>query len=316
MRILRLTLAAVAISVAFSGFGISQAGAFTSLPGRLFTLTDISGTNGDLFKTRPSNSWLRLTRGLSFPESVSAAPNGSFAVICAAAVPGGTYRIYRVPAAGGPLRNLIGNRSGCGQSVSPDNRKVAYIADTGTGGSSLNVVGSLGGRVRTLYRFASSGMYEPIWVGGRIFFERRVSRNPSSPIEVYSVRARDGRKLRRHTNHAGQTLGYGLTDVSPNGERLLIRINDPVASTDSLWVFSLRNRTRFNLATISTSPGASIGDASFSPSARSVAMIMKPDAASPDEIWTGSARAGSFFSLFPSPRVATNGPYSLDWVRR
>lgn len=294
----------------------APAGALSPLPGRIFALADVGGTRGDLFRTTQANSWLRLTSGLSFPESVSASPDGSFAVICASIDGVSPYRVYRVSSAGGRLKNLIGNRQGCGQTVSPDGSRVAYV---GQESRTLNVVRSRGGGHRTIYRFCASCIYNPVWANGRIYFERREIRNPSADLEIYSVRARDGRKLRRHTNDGATPIDHRLADVSRDGRKLLVIewVPGPPA-TYSLSVITLSRTGAPRGRSVLVSGTESIADASFSPAGDEVAYSRRstPSELSPLELWTGPARPASFFGLFPSPAISTLGPYSIDWTRR
>jgi Tol biopolymer transport system component len=304
------------LMVILSLTAVAPANALSPLPGRIYALADVGGTPGDVFRTTPLNSWLRLSSGLSFPESVSGSPDGSFSVVCASIDGVSPYRIYRVPAAGGRLRNLIGDRQGCGQSVSPDGSKVAYA---GRRGSTLNVVRSRGGRQKTLYRFCSSCIYSPVWANGRIYFERRVSRNPSADLEIYSVRARDGKRLRRHTDDGGAALDYSLADVSRDGRKLLLteRLPGP-PSVSRVSVIRLSKTGAFRSRRSIVSGSESLADASFSPDGGTVAYArrMTPSELSPFEIWLTPATGGGFASLFSSPAISSNGPYAIDWVRR
>ena len=293
--------------------GTTQAVAVTPIPGRMFGLADVSGNRGDLFRTTTSNSWLRLTTGLSFPESVSAAPNGRFAVMCATRGSSGIYRIYRVSARGGAIRNLIGNRPGCGQTVSPDGRKVAYVSDPRRGVAKLNVVGAGGGGNRTIYRFCSSCLYNPVWAGKRIYFERSVTRNPSADREIYSIRARDGKGLRRHTDDGGSSLDFTLQDVSGDGRSLLISATDGFGST-GLSVYSPRGANRYDLAL--AVPPETLGGAVFSPSGTSVAFLKRAGEFDPDLLFYGPNAPMSWYSMLPMPSVSNVGLYSIDWVRR
>lgn len=303
--------------VALSMFVMAApAGAVSPIPGRIFALTDVSGTRGDLFRTTPANTWFRLTSGLSFPESVAASPDGRFAIVCASIDGVSPYRIYRVQSAGGRLRNLIGNREGCGQTVSPDASKVAYV---GRGSRTLNVVRSRGGGHRTIYRFCEGCVYNPVWANGRIYFERRVTRNPGADIEIFSVRAKDGKGLRRHTNDGGIPIDFGLADVSRNGRKLLIIERRPgPPAEESLAIIGL-SRTGLPRTRVSIASGSeNLADASFSPSGDQIAYSRRstPSEMSPFEIWIGPARPASLFSLFPGPAVSMLGPYSIDWARR
>lgn len=313
MRIRRLAIAVATASMLLTGFGHVQAGAATPIPGRIFGLADVSGTRGDLFRTTTSNSWLRLTSGLSFPESVSAAPNGRFAVMCATRGSGGIYRIYRVSARGGTIRNLTGNRQGCGQTVSPDSRKVAYVSDPRRRVAKLNVVRAGGGGNRTIYRFCSGCMYNPVWAGKRIYFERSVTRDPSADREIYSVRARDGEGLRRHTNDGGTPLDYTLADVSRNGKSLLVFVRDGFGTT-SLSVFSPRGVNRYDLGLATGTQR--FADASFSPSGTQIAYVVRDSEADPEVLVFGPNAPMSWYSIFPMPAISNTGVYSIDWVRR
>lgn len=303
-------LIALAGSVAL---GSSQASAISTIPGQLYGLSDVSGTRGDLFRSTTSSTWRQLTSGLRFPESVSAAPNGRFAAICATRGSRGVYRIYRVPAGGGTIKNLIGKRQGCGQTVSPDGRKVAYVSDRGRRGASLNVVNSGGGGHRTLYRFCGACLYSPIWSGKRIYFERAVSRNPSADNEIYSIRAKDGKGLTRHTNDGGSLIDYGLADVSRDGRNLLIFATDGFGST-GLSVFSPRGAIRYDLAVATGTQ--SFADATFSPSGTEIAYLRKESDVEPYSLWLGPNAPMSWYTLFPMPAVSTGGLYSVDWARR
>lgn len=309
----RVNLAAGLLVGLVSLVAASPAGALVTIPGQIYGLADVGGTNGDLFRNTTSNTWRQLTSGLSFPESVNAAPNGKFAVICATRSPGGVYRVYRVPMSGGRLRNLIGNRSGCGQTVSPDSRKVAYVSDPRRRVAKLNVVRSGGGGNRTIYRFCSGCMYDPVWAGKRIYFERAVQRNPLADREVFSVRARDGKGLRRHTNDGGSLIDYELMDVSRDGRNLLILRTDGFGS-GGLSVFAPSGTLRYDLA-VETGTQR-LGDASFSPSGTSVAYLRRESEPDPNVLWTGPNAPGSWFGSFPSPSGSVTGLYSIDWTRR
>lgn len=313
LRMRKAVLALLIALIGASAFGVSHAGAITPIPGRIFGLADIGGTSGDLFRTTTTNDWRRLTTGLRFPESVSAAPNGRFAVMCATRGSGGIYRIYRVGVNGGRIRNLIGNRPGCGQTVSPDSRKVAYVSDPRRRVAKLNVVRSGGGGNRTIYRFCSSCLYNPVWAGKRIYFERAVTRNPSSDSEIYSIRARDGRGLRRHTNDRGSSIDYGLADVSRDGRNLLIFATDGFGAT-GLSVFSPRGAIRYDLAVATGTQ--SFADATFSPSGTEIAYLRKESEVDPYSLWLGPNAPMSWYSIFPMPAVSTGGLYSVDWARR
>lgn len=313
MRMRKAVLALLIALIGASAFGVGQAGAITPIPGRIFGLADIGGTPGDLFRTTTTNDWRRLTTGLRFPESVSAAPNGRFAVMCATRGSGGIYRIYRVGVNGGRIRNLIGNRPGCGQTVSPDSRKVAYVSDPRRRVAKLNVVRAGGGGNRTIYRYCSGCLYNPVWAGKRIYFERSVRRNPSADREIYSVRARDGKGLRRHTNDGGSSLDYGLEDVSRNGRRLLIQARDGFGSA----ALSLYSPAGANLGDLAlATPPQSLGDAAFSPSDTQVAYLAQNAPGDPNSLFWGAAVPGTWFGLFSNPVPSTSGIYSLDWGRR
>jgi len=313
VRIRNAVVAFVIALVGASAFGVNQVGAVTPIPGRVFGLADLGGTPGDLFRTTTLNDWSRLTTGLQFPESVSAAPNGRFAVICATRGSGGVYRVYRVGANGGRIRNLIGNRQGCGQTVSPDNEKVAYVSDPRRRVANLNVVRAGGGGNRTVYRYCSGCLYNPVWAGKRIYFERSVRRNPSADREIYSVRARDGKGLRRHTNDGGSSLDYRLEDVSRNGRRLLIQARDGFGSA----ALALYSPAGANLGDLSlATPPQSFGDAAFSPSDTQVAYLKRNGPGDPHLMYWGEATPFSWFGLFSSPVPSTSGIYSLDWGRR
>lgn len=299
--------------VALPAVGASPAGALTTIPGQIYGLADVGGARGDLFRNTTSNTWRRLTSGLASPESVAGAPNGKFAVICATRGSGGIYRIYRVGARGGALRNLVGNRQACGETVSPDSKKVAYITDPRRRTAKLNIVRAGGGGTRTIYSYCSGCLYNPVWAGKRIYFERAVRRSLSADREVYSVRARDGKGLRRHTNDSGTTLDYRLADVSRDGRRLLIFVTDSFGST-GLSVYSPAGVNRFDLALATGTQ--SFADASLSPSGASVAFLRSESAFDPTILWTGAAAPGVWYSAFPSPAPSTTGLYSIDWVRR
>lgn len=313
MRTRRLGIAVLTALLLATCIGTSQAGALTPIPGRMFALADVAGNRGDLFRTTTSNSWLRLTSGLAFPETVAAAPNGRFAVICATRGSSGTYRIYRVSAGGGAIRNLIGNRPGCGQTVSPDSRKVAYVSDPRRSVANLNVVRASGGGNRTIYRFCSSCLFNPVWAGKRIYFERTVTRNPSADREIYSVRARDGKGLRRHTNDGGSSLDFTLHDVSRDGRNLLISATDGFGA-NGLSVYSPSGANRYDLAL--AVPPETLGDAAFSPSGTSVAFIRKASELDPSILLYGPNAPMSWYSILPMPSISTSGIYSIDWVRR
>ncbi|MEX1219222.1 MAG: hypothetical protein WEB05_02410 [Solirubrobacterales bacterium] len=296
--------------------------ALSAIPGQFYALSDVRGAQGDLFRTtRTGSSWVRLTSGLSFPESVSASPDGKFAVICAAARGGDSaYRVYRVEAAGGALRNLIGNRQGCGQTVSPDGKKVAYV---GAGNGTLNIVRSQSGGHRTIYRFCGGCIYNPVWANGRIYFERRVTRNSSADREIYSVRARDGRGLKRHTNDGGAEVDYTLADVSRNGRKLLLLEQefDPLISV----VF-------YGLSTYGLSPAGdtppeqrirylteadALTDASFAPSGNSIAYVQQGDTSLGDPLYGLKIIEPLALPFsFSRPSVSSLGTYSIDWVSR
>lgn len=313
MKTRRFGIAAMMSLLLVTCVGTSQAGAVTPIPGRIFGLADVSGTRGDVFRTTTSNSWLRLTTGLSFPETVEGAPNGRFAVICATRGASGIYRIYRVSARGGAIRNLIGNRPGCGQTVSPDSRKVAYVSDPRRRVAKLNVVRAGGGGNRTIYRFCSSCLYNPVWAGKRIYFERTVTRSSSADSEIYSVRARDGKGLRRHTDDGGSSIDYRLADVSRDGRSLLIFATDSFGST-GLSVYSPRGVNRYDLALATGTQ--TLADASFSPSGTQVAYIRRDSEADPEVLLFGPNAPMSWYSIFPMPAISNVGLYSIDWVRR
>ncbi|MEX1219223.1 MAG: hypothetical protein WEB05_02415 [Solirubrobacterales bacterium] len=295
--------------------------ALSAVPGRIYALSNIGGTFAQSALFRMSSQtglWVRLTPGLSVPESVSASPDGKFAVICARRGSSSPYRIYRVAAAGGALRNLIGNRQGCGQTVSPDGKKVAYV---GAGNGTLNIVRSQSGGHRTIYRFCGGCIYNPVWANGRIYFERRVTRNSSADLEIYSVRARDGRGLKRHTDDGGAPIDYDLADVSPSGGKLLLleREIDPLTWTPTYRLITRRLSpagivlNRFRILTVNEP----LIDASFAPSGNSIAYVQREASLLGDPLYEPwIINPGSFPVRFPRPSVSFLGTYSIDWVSR
>jgi hypothetical protein len=296
-----------------------QAMAVSSIPGRIFILSDIGSTRGDLFRTTRINTWKRLTFGLSGPESLSASPNGNFVTLCATKTVGGTYRIYRIPANGGPLKSLIGNRAGCDPTVSPDSRKVAYVQG-GPAASKLNVVSARGGKPRTIYRFCSSCLYGPVWAGKRIYFERRIARNISADLEIYSVRASDGKGLKRHTNDGGAPIDYQLEDVNPSGRRILVRLSDSTAPGSNDLVLLSRTGSEVRQIVQGGVDPSALAGAAFSPSANRVAFNLATFGLR--NVWVSNDITAPFIvsSQLANPAVAGSaagdGPYSIDWTKR
>ncbi len=313
---MRVRRAAVTVLVALTGicvFGPPSASAFSPIPGRIFGLTDVSGIRGDLFRTNAMNEWVPLTSGLNYPESVSAAPNGRFAAICATVGSGGIYRVYRVTSAGGPLRNLTGNRPGCGQTVSPDSRKVAYMSDPRRGVARLNVVGANGRGNRTLFKACSGCMFSPVWAGKRIYFELKVPRTPSGQPEVFSIRAKDGKEIKRHTFGRRSSTQFGLLDVGLTGRNLLVTAKD-ASGTTTLKTISPTGATR---DIITTGTGSQpFPDASYSPDGREIAYLRRDTDIDPANLWIGPSTGTGFSSLFAAPSTSSDGLYSIDWVRR
>lgn len=297
-----------------------KAHAITSIPGRIFILSDVAGVRGDLFRTTPSNTWKRLTYGLNYPESISADPNGKFVTLCATKG-GGLYRIYRISANGGALKSLIGRSVGCAPTVSSDGRKVAYI-QSGATTTNLKVVSSRGGKSRTIYRFCSSCLYNPIWAGKRIYFERRVARNLSADFEIYSVRASDGKGLRRHTFSAAG-VDYDLKDALPSGRKILAAVRDSSGAGRNDLVALSPNGVELRTIMIGDPSSNPFGGAAFSPSGIQVAANEAfPTVLNPYEVLISSDIRNPLIvsSGIPNPAVsggsANDGPYSLDWVTR
>jgi len=317
-----LVLAACAAGLLMALLAAAPAAkAITSETGRTFILSDIAGARGDLFRTTTSNTWKRLTFGLSYPESISADPRGKFVTLCATKGTGGIYRIYRISANGGRMKNLIGNRAGCAPAVSPDGRKVAYI-ESGARTNLLRVVSSKGGKPRTIYRFCSSCLFRPVWSGKRIYFERRITRNFSSKLEIYSVRASDGKGLRRHTN-SSSTVDIDLEDVSPNGRRMVAELTDSSGlGRDDLVLLNSRGvevkRISVGYPTI-----ASFAGAAFSPDGKRVVFnSFSVNETSPFATWFSSSLSNPLIFSSPlyepaiSSTAAYDGPYAVDWVKR
>lgn len=315
----RRLLVALGLALAALASLASSAHAVTPLSGRIFALSDIADTRGDLFRTNTSGGWVRLTTGLSYPESVSAAPNGRFATLCATRNSGGTYRIYRVSANGGRLKNLIGNRRGCAPTVSPDGKKVAYLQSGGSGPSLLRVVSTNGGKPRTIYKFCASCIFQPVWAGRRIYFERRVTRDPLADQEIYSVRARDGKGLRRHTNDGGAPIDYSLKDVSSDGSKILVLLTDTSGSPRKDVVFLRPNGSELTNLWPVVDPADEYAGAAIAPGGSRVAFTWKSTGAYGLFI-TGCDPflpcASSYSNPTQSGAMAGSGPYSIDWVRR
>lgn len=294
-----------------------QAKAVSSIPGRIFANFDVGGSYGDLYRSKPDNTWKRLTFGLGSTFGLSADPSGKFVTVTARRGSSGPYRIFRVSANGGPLKNLIGNRSGFDPAVSPDGRKVAYLNTGSSGPTSIKVVSSKGGKPRTIYRFCSGCIYKTIWAGKRIYFNRRISNMPSADFEVYSVRARDGKGLRQHTDDGGGDRDYRLFDVSANGRRLLVVINDstdPLSPNVGLAVFSDTNIYKRLVAESGTASDIFFGG-SFGPAGPSGTVIWIDVGSSPYAMW--SSPPGSLWSsAIGPPPSSTLGPLFMDWVRR
>jgi len=302
-------------------FAAPSASAVTPIPGRAFILSDIGGTRGDLFRTTTSNTWKRLTFGLSYPESISADPKGKFVTLCATKRTGGLYRIYRVSANGGRLKNLIGSNVGCGPTVSPDSRKVAYLQSDARN-TNLRVVSSRGGKPRTIYRFCSSCLFKPVWSGKRIYFERRITRNLSSKIEIYSIRASDGKGLRRHT-YSSATVAIDLEDVSPNGRRIVGELGDTSGAGRDDLVLLTSSGVEVKTISVGAPSVPSFGGAAFSPDGRQVAFNgLSSTDTSPYVTWFSSNLSNPLIISSPllAPAVAGTGPYegpyAVDWVKR
>lgn len=295
-----------------------QAQAVTPIPGRLFVLADDGGNRGDLFRTNTSNEWVRLTTGLSAPESVSADPKGRFATLCARANGAAPYRIYRVSATpgGGRLKNLIGKRLGCSPSVSPDGRKVAFLSYAYTPGakSKLMVVSAKGGRPKAVYTYCGGCITGgPFWGGKRLYFQRTVTRNPSADREIYSVRARDGKRLRKQTR-SGANVDYRLLDVSADGRRFLAVIYD----TSGLAVFTtalLKPSGALVQAFSAPSSDDLVAGGAFLPGGRRVATASAPVPGDPNQIELREV-GGLFATIFPNPSVSATGTYAIDWSKR
>ncbi|MFM8526710.1 MAG: TolB family protein [bacterium] len=286
-----------------------QAHAITPIPGRIFALTDDNGVQGDLFRTRTNTIWKRLTTGLSFPDGLSAAPNGTFAAICATRSLGGTYRIFRVSANGGPLKNLIGNRQGCGPAVSPDGRQVAYIQNLPTGGRLLRVVSAKGGEPRTIRRFpASYPVYALAWGGKRIFFNQY--------YDVFSVSARTGKDLKMHTDDRGAARDFQLADVSADGKRLLIVVDESLEIVPNVFLRVYKPGGAL-VRTVDSSGSANnpFSMARFGPSGPNGVVGFLDTITPPSMIYL--IQPGAVWSAgFAGPSVSTAGPTSFDWVKR
>lgn len=286
-----------------------QAKAVTPIPGRMFVLSDNGGTYGDLFRTRTDNSWKQLTFGLSGPDGLSAAPNGKFAAICATRNAGGTYRIFRVSANGGPMKNLIGNRQGCGPAVSPDGRKVAYIQNLPTGVRLLRVVSANGGKPRTIRKFAAStSVYGLAWGGKRIFFNQF--------YEVYSVSARTGKDLRQHTNDRGDPRDFFLADVSTDGKRLLLVVDESFNFVPNVFLRVYKpggGLVRTVAETLSAINRYNF--ARFGPAGPSGVVGYLDTTVTPSGLWLAQP-GSSWFSGVTPPTPSIVGPNSFDWVKR
>ena len=318
-----LALGACALAALFGALLVSapRADAITPIPGRIFILSDVAGVRGDLFRTTTLNTWKRLTFGLNYPESISADPNGKFVTLCATKGTSGLYRIYRISANGGRLKSLIGSALGCAPTVSPDGRKVAYI-QSGTASTKLKVVGSRGGKSRTIYSFRSSSLYNPIWAGKRIYFDRRVTRNLSADFEIYSVRASDGKGLRRHTfSPAG--VDYDLKDVLPSGRKILAAVRDPSGAGRHDLVALSPNGVELRTIMVGDPAASPFGSAAFSPSGiRVAANEAFPTASDPfltlisSDINNPLIVSQALLNPAISGTSTNDGPYSVDWVKR
>ena len=316
-KILKSASVAMLAATAIFAFAAAPASAVAPIPGRIFALSDVGGARGDLFRTTLTG-WKRLTFGLDFPEEVAADPRGKFAVLCATKTPGGTYRIYRVGANGGPVKNLIGNRRGCAPTVSPDGRKVAYIQRGPTGPSLLKVVSAKGGKPRTIYRFCGSCMYQPKWGGKRIYFERRITNDFSADSEIYSVRARDGKGLRQVTNDEGSPRDFELMDVSPDGREILAVVDDSTSFSPAARIRVL-SPTGGLIRPVWTLSGPTLSDylgpASFSPS-RDVILTTSSDPLISISTLIAYKNVPDIGVFVTPPGPSTVGIYGLDWVRR
>jgi len=294
-----------------------QAKAVSSIPGRIFASFDIGGSYGDLYRSKPDNTWKRLTFGLGSSFNLSADPNGKFVTVTARRGSSGPYRILRVSANGGPLKNLIGNRSGFDPAVSPDGKRVAYLNTESTGPTSIKVVSARGGKPRTIYRFCSGCIYKTIWAGKRIYFNRRIVNNPISDFEVFSVRASDGKGLRQHTDDGGGIRDYQLLDVSADGKRILVVADDsadPLTPNVLLAVVSDTNIYKRTVVDSGSSSDIFFGG-SFGPAGPSGPVIWIDVGTSPYKMWL--TQAGSVWSTgIASPSASTIGPLFMDWVRR
>jgi len=291
-----------------------QASAVTPIPGRLWIISDDSGNRGDLFRTNTSNEWVRLTNGLSVPESVSADPKGRFATLCAARAPTSPYRIYRVGANGGALKNLSGKRPGCSPSVSPDGRKVAFLSYGYRPGekSRIYVVRATGGRPKLVYEFCGGCITEgPFWGGKRLYFERTITRNPAADREIYSIRARDGKKLRKHTR-GGSNLDYRVLDVSRDGRKLLGVIYNYAVPNFNIAEFSPAGAVTYSFRIANDDL---VGGGTFAPSASRVAFAAQPAPGDPSRVELFTI-GSPFGAILPNPGVSSTGPYAIDWSKR
>jgi hypothetical protein len=234
--------------------------------------------DGDVWAMRADGSGQRaLTGGAWVDSRPLISPNGRYLVFERRAADGAPRNLYTVRIGGGPAHVLTSSPADDREATfSPDGRTIAFVRSFArpAGGSADDVysVRPSGPGIRRLTRTGSLDEFAPRYVygGARIAFSRGESEEgPAAYADVYTMLAKNGRKVRRLVAGAGSAY---VEDVTPNGRLLLFRRDQ------GLWAKPLRRHRRARK--LIELPDGSQANAVFSSDGREVAAFVATERAS------------------------------------
>jgi Tol biopolymer transport system component len=203
---------------------------FRGKNGQIFYISADTSGNQRVFSSRVSGSGRRIVSppGL-YPSSVAVSPNGRTLAICGGRAGDEDYWIFLGRTSGGKFRRVV---KGCDPGFSPSGRRLVYTITLPDGlrqRFEIRTVKTNGSSRRTILRPSDRWLYDTQFTpnGKRIVFTATIDPNVGDyDTEVYSIRARDGKRQEQITNDGGFDIDYRNPDVSPGGKRVVVSAYD------------------------------------------------------------------------------------------
>jgi Tol biopolymer transport system component len=206
--------------------------------GRVFYISSDASGEQRVFSSKVSGGGRRVVSPVGLdPSSVAVSPNGRVLAITGGRAADRDNWIFLGKATGGRFRRLV---KGSDAGFSPNGRKIVFVAQLPNGpleSYEIRTIKTNGKGRRRLLAPPDRWLYDPQFTpdGKRIVFTATIDPNVGDyDTEVYSIRARDGKRQAQITNDGGFDIDYRNPDVSPGGKRVVVAAYDGVTNRRSV----------------------------------------------------------------------------------